>query len=104
MKLDGFGGGKPRVSIGARLYSKHQMGVAVSVQASTWEVTMAFTIIGWCWEPHHKFKFCFPLHGWSLGRVRACNLGGVRDCWMNNTEILVLLKVSLASRTRLGFC
>ena len=47
----------------------------IHVQASNWKVTVAFNIIGWCWESYDKFNFCFPLFSWSLDRGQACNLG-----------------------------
>ena len=40
----------------------------VCVQASNWKATVAFNIIGWCWESHHKLNFCSPLNCWSLGK------------------------------------
>ena len=40
----------------------------VHVQASNWKATVAFNIIGWCWESYHKLNFCSPLHWWSLGK------------------------------------
>jgi hypothetical protein len=63
----------------------------VSVQASSWRATMAFSIIGWCWESHCKFKFCFPQHWWSLANG-ACNLW-LQACLECNLEMLVLLGV-----------
>ena len=53
------------MSIRARLYSKQEG--RVSVQASNWKATVAFNIIGWCWEPNHKLNFCFPPDWWLLG-------------------------------------
>ena len=44
---------------------KHMIGKA----------TVAFNMIGWCWESYHKCNFCSPLHWWSLGRGWACILG-----------------------------
>ena len=51
--------------------SKH----GVSVQSSNLEVTVAFNIIGWCWESYHKLNFSFSLHRWSLDSGWVYNLG-----------------------------
>lgn len=59
------------MSIGADLIvsSKH-LGGWMSVQTAHWEATVAFNIVGCCWESHHKFNFSFPVHWWPLGRGR----------------------------------
>ena len=84
------GGWGPNVYWGKALIVSSKQGV--HVQASNWKATVAFNIIGWCWESYHKLNFCSPLHWWSLGRGWACNLG-VQVCWGNNLETLVLLRV-----------
>jgi hypothetical protein len=54
------------MSMGQNIIVSSKQGF--SVQASYWEVTMAFNKIGWFWESCHKLNFCSPLHWWSLGR------------------------------------
>jgi hypothetical protein len=93
--------GEPRMSMKQDFRVSSKQGVCV--QASHWQAPVAFSIIGWCWESHHKLRFCSPLHWWSLGRGWACNLG-VQVCWGNNLEMLVLLGITLETRARLGFC
>jgi hypothetical protein len=66
-------GEEPRMSMwqGFIVSTKH----GIRMRASKWKATLAFNITGWCWESHHKLNFCSPLHGWSLGKGWACNLG-----------------------------
>jgi hypothetical protein len=85
------------MSIRARLYSKQQAG-----STSNWRATVAFNIIGWCWESYHKLNFCSPLHWWLSGKRSACNLG-VQVCSGCNLETLVLLGISLETGARLQF-
>ena len=37
-----------------------------------WQATIAFSIIGWCWESNHERNFCFPLHWWLIDRGQDC--------------------------------
>ena len=59
---------EPQISIGARLYSKQQVGDKYALYCGLYH-------IDWWWESYHKLDFCFRLHWSSLDRSGACNMG-----------------------------
>ena len=92
--------------MGQGFIKSNKGGVSVSSLASIYLcATVAFSIIGWCWEPNCKLHFCFFPNWWLLGRgghvaqIRELDAGLLEEI---NLEIQVLLR--LAQELEFRFC